>query len=143
NDLQQFFFAADRVNERVSDRYDALSTPLLRALSHVLQTATAHGTPVSLCGEIAGKPLEAMALIGLGLRRISMAPASVGPIKVMVRSLHVGHLATFLDEVLAGADHDVRSALTTYARENAVALDLDAVNPIALMSAGAGQAAAG
>src|SRR5690606_8952744 len=84
NDLLQFLFAADRSNAHVGHRYDPLSVSALRALRHVVRTGAVHGVPVTLCGEMAGRPLEAMALIGLGFRTISMAPASIGPVKTMI-----------------------------------------------------------
>ena len=79
NDLLQYLFAADRNNTACLDRYDALSAAPLRALAAIVDAAKRHNRPLSLCGEMAGRPLEAMALIGLGYRSISMAPASVGP----------------------------------------------------------------
>ena len=90
NDLLQYFFAADRNNPRVAARYDALSAAAARALATIVEAARRHDRPLSLCGEMAGRPLEAMALIGLGYRSISMAPASIGPVKSMVLSLDAG-----------------------------------------------------
>ena len=93
NDLMQFLFAADRGNMRVSERFDALNPAALKALKLIADAANRHEVPLTLCGEMAGRPLEAMALIGLGFRSISMAPASVGPVKAMVLSLDAGNLA--------------------------------------------------
>ena len=90
NDLMQYLFAADRSNSRVSRRYDSLSAPLLRALQMILEATRRHRVPVTLCGEMAGRPLEASALIALGFRAISMAPASIGPVKTMILSMNVG-----------------------------------------------------
>ncbi len=87
NDLMQFLFAIDRSNMLVADRFDALNPAALSALRTIVEGAAKHKVPLNLCGEMAGKPLEAMALIGLGFRSISMAPASVGPVKAMVLSL--------------------------------------------------------
>jgi phosphotransferase system enzyme I (PtsP) len=84
NDLLQFLFAADRDNRMVAERFDPLSAPALRALKTVVDAADRSGCPVSVCGEIAGRPLEAMALIGLGFRALSMAPTSIGPVKAML-----------------------------------------------------------
>jgi len=97
NDLLQFLFAADRSNPLVAGRYDPLSRPALRVLREVQNAGDRHGVPVTLCGEMAAHPLEAMALIGLGYRSISMAPAAIGPVKKMVLSLDAGRLAAFLD----------------------------------------------
>ena len=97
NDLMQFLFAADRGNMRVSERFDALNPAGLKALKLIVEAAKRHEVPLTLCGEMAGRPLEAMTLIGLGFRSISMAPASVGPVKAMVLSLDAGNLALRLD----------------------------------------------
>ena len=92
NDLMQFLFAADRGNMRVAERFDALNPAGLKALKLIVEAANRHDVPLTLCGEMAGRPLEAMALIGLGFRSISMAPASVGPVKAMILSLDAGNL---------------------------------------------------
>ena len=120
NDLLQFLFAADRGNERVADRFDALSPAALRALRQIVQAADQHGTPVTLCGEMAGKPLEAMALIGLGFRSISMAPASVGPVKAMILSLDAENLRAKLDTLLEEGKTSVREDLKRFAAETGV-----------------------
>ncbi len=96
NDLLQYLFAADRNNARVSTRYDALSAAPLRALAAIVDAAKRHNRPLSLCGEMAGRPLEAMALIALGYRSISMAPASVGPVKSMILSLDAGAIERWM-----------------------------------------------
>src|ERR1700684_1226115 len=79
NDLMQFFFASDRGNPRLAERYDPLSPPMLRALSQVVARCARHHVHLSLCGEMAGSPLDAAALVGIGFRMLSMSPASVGP----------------------------------------------------------------
>ena len=93
-------FAADRGNPRISGRYDVLSTPMLRALRSIVKAGKKHRVPVTLCGEMAGRPLEAMALIGLGFRSISMAPASIGPVKSMILSLDAGRVTALVEELL-------------------------------------------
>ena len=120
NDLLQYFFAADRNNPRVAARYDALSAAPLRALAGIAEAARRHARPLSLCGEMAGRPLEAMALIGLGYRGISMAPASVGPVKSMVLSLDAAELQRWLPEALRTAEGSIRAQLKRYAEEHAV-----------------------
>src|SRR3569623_848952 len=90
NDLTQFLFAADRSEPRLAQRYDWLSPAILRFLKRVLDAARAADVPVRICGEMAGRPLEAMALIGLGAENVSITPAAVGPVKAMVRSLDAG-----------------------------------------------------
>ena len=90
NDLTQFLFAADRSDPRLAQRYDWLSPAILRFLKRVIDAARAADVPVRICGEMAGRPLEAMALIGLGAENFSITPAGVGPVKAMVRSLDAG-----------------------------------------------------
>jgi phosphotransferase system enzyme I (PtsP) len=120
NDLLQYFFAADRNNARVAGRYDVLSSAPLRALRGIAQAAERHSTPLSLCGEIAGRPLEAMALIGLGYRSISMAPVSIGPVKSMVMSLDVSVLQPWLFRLLDAGEGNLRGQLKRFAEEHAV-----------------------
>ena len=120
NDLLQYFFAADRNNPRVAGRYDALSAAPLRALASIVEAAKRHDRPLSLCGEMASRPLEAMALIGLGYRSISMAPASVGPVKSMILSLDAGELQRWLRATIRTAEGNVRPQLKRYAEEHGV-----------------------
>jgi phosphotransferase system enzyme I (PtsP) len=120
NDLMQYFFAADRNNTLVADRYDALSVAPLRALSTIAEAARRHERPLSLCGEMAGRPLEAMALIGLGYRCISMSPASIGPIKSMVLSLDTRVLERWLDEHMQAGGGSLRGGLQRFAAEQGV-----------------------
>lgn len=96
NDLMQYFYAADRQNTRVSERYDVLAPAALDLLKHVRDLCAKHDTPVSVCGEIAAKPLEAAVLIGLGYQSLSMASGNIGPIKKLVSGLDVGKLGTWL-----------------------------------------------
>ena len=120
NDLMQFLFAADRTNAQVASRYDSLSVAPLRALKMVVKACKKHKVPITLCGEMAGRPLEAMALIGLGFRSVSMAPASIGPVKTMILSLDARAMEAFLDERLKSGDGDLRAALVRFAEENEV-----------------------
>ena len=120
NDLLQYFFAADRNNPRVAGRYDALSAAPLRAFAGIAEAAKRHARPLSLCGEMAGRPLEAMALIGLGYRSISMAPASVGPVKSMVLGLDAGELQRWLADTIRTAEGSVRAQLKRYAEDHGV-----------------------
>jgi phosphotransferase system enzyme I (PtsP) len=96
NDLMQYFYAADRQNSRVSDRYDVLSPPALGLFLQIRDACAKHNVPVSVCGEIAAKPLEAAVLIGLGYRSLSMAATNVGPIRTMVSGLDAAKLGTWL-----------------------------------------------
>lgn len=118
NDLLQFLYAADRANIRVADRFDPLSPAVLRALREVVQEANKHDVPVTLCGEMAGNPLEAMALLGLGYRAISMAPASLGPVKDMILSLDLGRLSRRIAELIEAHPGSIRDALQDFAKEN-------------------------
>jgi len=120
NDLLQYFFAADRNNTRVAQRYDVLSAAPLRALASIVDAAAQHGRPLSLCGEMASRPLEALALIGLGYRSISMAPASVGPVKSMVLSLDAGDLKRWFRTAIRTFEGNLRPQLKRYAEEHGV-----------------------
>ncbi|MCG8559266.1 MAG: phosphoenolpyruvate--protein phosphotransferase [Hyphomicrobiales bacterium] len=122
NDLLQFLFAADRSNRRVADRFDVLSRPVLRVLRDIVVAAGRANTPLTLCGEMAGRPLEAMALIGLGFRCISMAPASIGPVKAMILSLDAAKLTEKVEGLLEADEADIRGALTSYAEATGVQL---------------------
>jgi len=122
NDLTQYLFASDRANPRLTSRYDPLSPPMLSALRHLVTACAAHDTPLSLCGEMAGNPVDAMALIGIGFRTLSMAPPAVGPVKTMLRSLKVGMLADYLDYVSNQADKDLRVKLRAFALDHGVAI---------------------
>jgi phosphotransferase system enzyme I (PtsP) len=90
NDLLQFLYAADRGNARVCDRFDPLSAPMLRVLQDIAARAKKHGKPVALCGELASKPIGALALVTLGYRSLSLTPSAVGPVKAMLLDLDCG-----------------------------------------------------
>ncbi len=122
NDLMQYLFAADRGNSRVSDRYDVLSPPALRALSVVREACFDTGTPVSVCGEIAGRPLEAFALIALGFDRLSMPPVGIGPVKQMVLSCDRGAAKRGLESLAQSSANSVRSEVEALARKLFVAV---------------------
>ena len=120
NDLMQFLFATDRGNPRMTERYDPLAPSMLAFLRWVVQQCKAHDTPLTLCGEMGGRPLEAMALLGLGFERLSMPANAIGPVKEMLRSLDVLSLAEFLEGLYHLPDHSLRTRLEEYARENGV-----------------------
>ncbi len=122
NDLMQFLFAADRSNAQVGHRYDPLSVSALRALKQVVRAGARHGVRVTLCGEMAGRTLDAMALIGLGYRTISMAPASIGPVKSMILSLDAAKVAGVVDELLETKSGSIRSHLQDFAKAEGVEL---------------------
>jgi phosphotransferase system enzyme I (PtsP) len=122
NDLVQFLFAADRGNARVADRFDALSPPVLRALKSIADAGKVHDKPITLCGELASRPLEAMALIALGFRALSVSAAAIGPVKAMILGLDVGKAEKMLAPVLVERDGDrtVRERLEAFAAEHGV-----------------------
>ncbi len=122
NDLVQFLYAADRTNARVGSRYDSLSISMLRALSSVVSACAKHKVALTLCGEMAGRPIEAMALIGLGFRSLSMAPASVGPVKSMIHALDTGKTKRLVAEFLATGSGTLRPQLQAFARDCAIEL---------------------
>lgn len=115
NDLTQFLFAADRGNPRLAERYDWLSPAILRFLSRVAIACTSAGVPVGVCGEMGGRPLEAMALLGLGIDRLSITPAAVGPVKAMIRSLDLGALRAAMPAWLAEGPRDLRGRMEAWA----------------------------
>ena len=123
NDLTQFLFAADRANPRLADRYDWLSPAILRFLRRVVRTADAAGVPVTVCGEMGGRPLEALALLALGVERLSITPAAILPLKAMVRSAHLAPLRTAMAGWLDAPGSDVRAALIAAAQAQGIVLD--------------------
>jgi len=122
NDLMQFIFAMDRTNPRVSKRYDPLSPPALTLIRQIVRSAAEAQGDVSMCGELAGKPLEAMALIALGIRTLSMQPVNIGPIKMMIRSLDTREVSQFVDRLCGRTDHSLRTRLMAFAAERGIAL---------------------
>src|SRR5216683_2629215 len=120
NDLVQFLFAADRGNPKLAERYDTLSLPVLQLLGEVAQACAEHRVPLALCGEMAGQPLDAMALVGIGFRVLSMAPGSIGPVKAMIRSLELAPLAGLLAALPALPPRSLRSKLRDFARDHGV-----------------------
>jgi phosphotransferase system enzyme I (PtsP) len=106
NDLMQYLYAVDRDNRRVSSRFDPLSVGFLRALRSIAQAGARHGTVVTLCGEMGGEPLEAMALMAIGYRELSMSAASIGPVKAMTLSLNIGEVEREVEAMLAKGRED-------------------------------------
>jgi len=122
NDLMQYFFAADRGNPRVSDRYDILSPPALRFLKRIRDDADAAGLQVSICGEAAGRPLEALAFAALGFRRLSMPASGVGPVKRLVLSLDVTAASLAMKRMMQSRAPTIRGELTEFAKARGCAL---------------------
>jgi phosphotransferase system enzyme I (PtsP) len=111
NDLTQFLFAADRANPRLADRYDWLSPAILRVIRRVVRAAADHDVPVTVCGEMGGRPLEALALMALGVERLSITPAGIGPIKAMLRSVELEPLMAAMAGWLDTAGVNIRAEL--------------------------------
>jgi phosphotransferase system enzyme I (PtsP) len=122
NDLTQFLFAADRAHPKLAERYDWLSPAILRFLRRVSLPARERGIPVTVCGEMGGRTLEAMALLGLGIERLSITPIAVGPIKAMVRSLDLSKLKAEMDGWLASPPANMRATLIDWANAHGVEL---------------------
>lgn len=124
NDLMQFLFAADRENRFVADRFDPLSAGALRALKCIADAGRKAHCPVTVCGEMGGRPIEALALIALGFRSFSMTPSSVGPIKAMTLQLNAAAARDQMDKLLADVSGiaSLRPALKAFAAEHDVPL---------------------
>lgn len=120
NDLHQFLFACDRGNPIISRRYEMLSIPLLRALQTIAQAGKHANKPVSLCGEMAGDTIAAMALIGLGFRQLSMAPRSIGPVKRMIRSLNLAAFQEYLGDILEREEPHLLQSFRHYAHDHQI-----------------------
>ena len=120
NDLVQFLFASDRGNPKLAGRYDPLSPAALGAMRQIVEKAKAHGKTVTLCGELGGRPLEAMGLVGVGLTSMSMVPSGVGAVKAMIRSLDQAKLWAFMQPLLASGLHSLRGDLMEFAQRNGV-----------------------
>ena len=122
NDLFQYMYAADRTNPLVSDRYDPLSPPTLRALQDIQRQCAETETPVSVCGEMAGRPLEAMVLLALGYTRLSAPAGGVGPVKRMILSLDLAAARRGVTGLLSAPSASVRNEVEALARKLNVAL---------------------
>jgi phosphotransferase system enzyme I (PtsP) len=111
NDLKQFFFAADRENERVRRRYDTLNLSFLAFLEQIVQRCRTANTPLSFCGEDAGRPVEALALAALGFPALSMRPASIGPVKALIRRVDLREVKAVIDHARQSGAETARPAL--------------------------------
>jgi phosphotransferase system enzyme I (PtsP) len=114
NDLKQFFFAADRENERVRKRYDTLNVSFLNFLEQIVQRCDATGTRVSFCGEDAGRPVEALCFAAMGLRTLSMRPASIGPVKHLLLHIDLEEAKQVIDDARASGAQSVRPAIEAW-----------------------------
>ena len=120
NDLQQFLFASDRGNPRLAHRYDILAPAMLKILASIAEAAEAAGVPAAVCGEMAGQPLEAMALAAVGFRTFSMTPPAIGPVREMARTLNLAAARAFVCSLLDSPEPTLRSRLQSYARDHGV-----------------------
>lgn len=111
NDLKQFFFAADRENERVRKRYDMLNTSFMTFLEKIIGRCERAGTALSFCGEDAGRPIEALCLAAIGFRMLSMRPASIGPVKHLIRKVNLDELRALIDRARAAGEVNLRPAV--------------------------------
>ena len=116
NDLKQFFYAADRENERVRRRYDTLNVSYLNFIEQIVGRCDEFGTPVSFCGEDAGRPIEAMCFAAMGLRALSMRPASIGPVKHLLRRVDLGEAKAVIDAARESGNQSVRGAVMDWLR---------------------------
>jgi phosphotransferase system, enzyme I, PtsP len=120
NDLVQFLYAIDRGNPRVSDRFDPLSAPVLRALKDIADKARAHGKPATVCGELASQPLGALALVAIGYRSLSLTASAVGPVKAMLFDVDCRKAAAFLCPLMdkSPSGTPIRAQLEKFAAES-------------------------
>ncbi len=123
NDLTQFLFAADRSNPKLAERYDWLSISIMRFLRRVQTNLVGHSVDVTVCGEMGGRRLEALALMGIGIRRLSITPASVGPIKELVRKVDLAEIGEAMTGWLSVPPPSLREALTGWAEARGIEID--------------------
>jgi len=123
NDLTQFLFAADRANPKLAERYDWLSPSILRFLRRVIQNSIGSGVDIGVCGEMGGRRLEALALMGIGYRRLSITPAAVGPIKELVRKVDLAELTAAMTGWLADPSRNLRAELAAWAEARDIEYD--------------------
>ena len=120
NDLAQFIFACDRGNPRLTERYDVLSAPFLSMMGEIVSKANAAGVYCSVCGEMASNPIEALALIGLGYRNLSMSGSSFGRVKSMVRTMNAEDVEDYVHTLLKSQKRTLRPQLISYAYDHGI-----------------------
>ncbi len=123
NDLTQFLFAADRSNPKLAERYDWLSVSIMRFLRRAQASLVGHTVDVTVCGEMGGRRLEALALLGIGIRRLSITPAAVGPIKELVRKVDLAEITEAMTRWLSAPPPSLREALTEWAEARGIEID--------------------
>jgi phosphotransferase system enzyme I (PtsP) len=124
NDLFQFFYAVDRGNKRVAERFDPIATPILRALRQIAAKAKEHGKPVTLCGELASQPIGALALVAVGYRALSLSPSAVGPVKALLLETNCKEVAALVNPLLdaPAGTVSIRERLKAFAAERGLPL---------------------
>lgn len=130
NDLAQFFFASDRMNSKLDGRYDLLNPGFLSFIHQIIQACDAHGLEVSLCGEMAAKPLEVLALTGLGLKKLSMMPSAVGMIRRLIRQVDLDALTDVIRPLLSAPYPTVRAELMVFAKDQK--LEIETIDQLVL-----------
>ena len=120
NDLMQFLFACDRGAAHMVGRYDTLSPIMLSVVKQIVETAKKHNVEVSFCGEMARRPIDALALIGLGVRSLSVSAVAIGPLKAMIRSMSVSEFTPYLDYITTLSEQTSRQWLVNYARDHEI-----------------------
>ena len=120
NDLKQFFFASDRGNRLLFSRYDNLSVSFLSFLKEIAEISSKAKVPCSVCGEMAGNPLEALVLIGLGFRSFSMNPSNLLKVKIALRNLNCAEFSGYLKRLLLTENTSLRLAVESYLRDHKV-----------------------
>ena len=123
NDLTQFLFAADRSNPKLAERYDWLSVSIMRFLRRVQANLVGHSVDVTVCGEMGGRRLEALALLGIGIRRLSITPAAVGPIKELVRKVDLTDIEAAMTQWLSAPPPNLRQTLVEWAEARGIDID--------------------
>jgi phosphotransferase system, enzyme I, PtsP len=120
NDLMQFLFACDRGAVHMADSYDTLSPVMLRVVKEVVSKAQKHNVEVGFCGEMARRPLDALALLGVGVRSISASASSIGSLKAMIRSVKLTEVTEYMDYLIQSSDPTIRRWLSAYARDHGI-----------------------
>ena len=123
NDLTQFLFAADRSNPKLAERYDWLSPAILRFIRRAVRSLEGFKVDISVCGEMGGRRLEALALLGMGIRRMSITPAAIGPIKELVGKVDLREIGAAMEGWLASPPEDLRAVLTEWATRRDIQVD--------------------
>jgi phosphotransferase system enzyme I (PtsP) len=120
NDLMQFLFAWDRGTPHLANRYDTLSPVMLRAMAHIVRKAAEYGVEVGFCGDMARRPLEALALMAVGIRSFSVPASAIGPLKAMIRSANLTPVAEVVPYLVETNDTTIRHQLAAYARDHGI-----------------------